>query len=118
MPAPEKIVTAEAIVQKPEDKPPLTEKQVEALDRDGDGKAGGSLKVGDVLKKGSAPEAVAEPRKDGLCRVRITKSGHGKVANGKTDLNAQRYYDWNDEVELPRAVGEALEGRAYAEIIG
>lgn len=113
MPAPDKIVTAEAIVQKPEEKPPLTEKQVEALDRDGDGKAGGSLKAGEVLKQGRAPEAPAAKKAGDLVIVRITKTGHDQVHDGEGGR-----YQWQAEIPLPLEVAQALEGRSYAEIIG
>lgn len=109
------LVTSDKIDAKPEEA--LTPAQVEALDRDGDGKAGGSLpkaKPGEVTKKGAPPpETTGGPRADGLCVVRITKTGHGQVHDGEGSR-----YDWNDEVILPLPVGKALEGRSYGEIIG
>jgi hypothetical protein len=112
---PKNLVTADKITQKPDEAPKeLSPAQVEALDRDGDGKAGGSLpKVGEVTKKGSAPPDLQNRKPNEICIVRITKAGHGQVHDG-----AGGVYDWNDEVPLPYSVGKALEGRAYGEIVG
>jgi hypothetical protein len=74
---------------------------------------------GQVLKRG-APPPPASPGKPGesLVRVRITKAGDGKVHTGAGPNEADpEFYAWNDEVALPRSIGEALEDRHYAEII-
>lgn len=95
------------------------------FDHDGDGRPGGSLprvmttapqasgaQIGEVVKAGAPPSAVAGDAD--VCRVRITKAGHGKVHTGKA---RPKTYDWNAEVILPRDVGEALEAKAYAEVL-
>lgn len=111
------LVTSNAIGAKPEEAPTLTSAQVEALDRDGDGKAGGSLpkaRAGEVMRKGAPPpERSATKQPADLVTVRITKAGHGLVHDG-----AGGAYSWQDEVALPYAVALAQEGNKNAEIIG
>lgn len=94
MAAPEKIVTAEQIDQKPAE---VTEQPA----------------AGAVTRKGAPPPEVAPRRADDMCTVRITKTGHGQVHDGNDGR-----YDWNDEVVLPVSVGRALEGRSFGEIVG
>lgn len=123
--APENTVTtatAEGVTQDPGAN--LTPAQIEALDRDGDGQAGGSkpLKVGEVVKKGKAAPTAAElgsnPAQPVL--VRIPGKGDGRVHDGQGGR-----YDAGDEVVLPLGVARNLQGdpadkkaRGYVEIIG
>lgn len=101
MAAPEKLVTSEQIDAKPE-APAVAP----------------APKAGDVVKKGVPPPEFAAARKDGMCTVRITKTGHGQVHTGNDDPNGKKTYDWQDEVLLPVAVGKALETRSFGEIVG
>lgn len=71
--------------------------------------------AGDVLKPGAAP--APEPTRSGgsaMCRVRITKQGHGKVFTGRS---TPKTYDWQAEVALPRGVALGLESKGYGEIL-
>jgi len=71
---------------------------------------------GAVLKQGSPPppEPVRAGSGNDVCRVRITKQGHGKVFTGRA---TPKTYDWQAEVALPRRVARELEGRGYGEIL-
>lgn len=109
----------------------LTPAQIEALDRDGDGKAGGSkpgkakaapAAVGAVVKKGKAGPTPEELGNDPaqLVTVRITDKGDGQVHDG-----AGGRYDHGDEVILPLGVAQGLRGETgdkkalgYVEILG
>lgn len=93
----------------------LTPAQVEALDRDGDGAAGGSKprkpappkEAGAVVKKGK-PQPTEEElgsKPDTLVVVRITGKGDGEVHDGKGGR-----YDHGDEVVLPLGVAQKLRG--------
>lgn len=68
--------------------------------------------IGEVVKPGAPPPV--SHGSGGVCRVRITKAGHGKVHTGQ---NRPKTYDWNAEVVLPRDIGNALEAKAYAEVL-
>jgi hypothetical protein len=107
--------------------PQLSPAQEKALDRDGNGAPGGSLghavaaappepepEAGAVLVKGAPPPAPKPVSAGDMCRVRITKAGHGQVHTGRTE---PKTYTWGDEVLLPRSVGRALEGKNFGEIL-
>lgn len=99
MPTDPNLVTAETAIKAP--------KAEDAKDT-----APAAIEPGTVLKKGAPPPAPkAGTAQEEMITVRITKAGHGEVHDGKDGR-----YDWNDEVVLPRSVGESLEGRHYAEI--
>lgn len=68
--------------------------------------------VGAVLRRGSSPPATAPTGP--MCTVRITKAGHGQVYTGKA---RPRTYSWNDEIALPREIGEQLEARHFGEVL-
>lgn len=74
--------------------------------------------AGQVLKRGGPPpEPVPTSAQEGLATVRITKKGHGKVHTGiDRKEDGPEFYDWNDEVALPRTVALLIEDRGYAEI--
>jgi hypothetical protein len=101
----------------------LTDAQIAALDRDGNGEAGGSLpKVGAVTKKGKPAPTAAELGSDlsQLVSVRITGRGDKRVHDGQGGR-----YDAGDEVFLPLGVALDLRGDAndrnalgYVEILG
>lgn len=70
--------------------------------------------AGTVLRKGAPPPAETVKRKASeLVRVRIAKSGHGLVHDGKGGA-----YNWQDEVMLPYSVALAQEANKNVEIIG
>lgn len=117
--------------------PQLSPAQEKALDRDADGKPGGSKAKAapaapeapaapapvEAAKSAAGPRAPGQVVRKGvpveerkatdaaLVVVKITKAGDGKVHDGFGG-----FYAWNDEVVLPREVGAALEGRAFGEI--
>lgn len=102
----------------------LTDAQVAALDRDGDGAAGGSLPkvVGAVTKKGKPAPTAAELGSDPeqLVLVRISGRGDKRVHDGQ-----EGRYDAGDEVVLPLGVALNLRGDpndrsalGYVEILG
>ena len=111
--------------------PMLTGAQEGALDRDGDGAPGGAppggnkpavtkpadtkkAAVGQVVRKGAAPaDETRKRRANETVTVRVTKSGHGKVHDGRGG-----FYNWNDETILPYEVALAQEGNTNVEIIG
>lgn len=71
------------------------------------------VEFGDVVKRGAAP--ASRPNGSGAsCTVRITKTGQGQVHTGQ---GSPQTYDWNDEIVLPREVGEALEAKHFAEVL-
>lgn len=122
--APENTVTtatAEGVTQDPGAS--LTPAQIEALDRDGDGQAGGSPpKAGAVLKKGRPAPTAAElgNNPNQLVRARITGKGDKRVHDGQGGR-----YDADDEIYLPLGVARNLQGdpadkkaRGYVEILG
>ncbi|OFX05438.1 MAG: hypothetical protein A3E78_09495 [Alphaproteobacteria bacterium RIFCSPHIGHO2_12_FULL_63_12] len=70
--------------------------------------------IGDRVKKGAPPPAEPVVRApNSVVMVRVTKTGHGKVHDGRGAV-----YDWNDEVPLPYGVALAQEKNSNVEIIG
>lgn len=89
----------------------LSPAQVEALDLDGNGEAGGSLPKtpGAVLKKGKPAPTAAElgTNPAQLVCVRISGRGDKRVHDGQGGR-----YDAGDEVVLPLGVAVTLRGDA------
>lgn len=63
----------------------------------------------------SAPKR--EPLPKGHVRCRVLKKGHDQIFTGEYEDNEHKKYAHNDEIVVPKATGQSLEDRGYAEII-